>query len=201
MKAVEASLKRLQTDYIDLYQSHYYDENTPIEETMPAFDDLVRQGKVRYVGCSNYPAWRLMQSLWVSDKQGCTRYECLHRITAWCTPSSRNDGRGAGYKQGHRGRWQRFLITSTKSEAEVGSPERGAALLRWRWGCLNEWKTWARKKAAIDLQWLWLDARRSADHQPDLASLLELAGQPQSRDAPDPEKKVLTKPATGADHT
>ena len=77
MKAVEASLKRLQTDYIDLYQAHYYDENTPIEETMSAFADLIRQGKVRYAGCSNYPAWRLMQALWVSDKQGCARYECF----------------------------------------------------------------------------------------------------------------------------
>ncbi|HLE15594.1 MAG TPA: aldo/keto reductase [Anaerolineales bacterium] len=77
MKAIEASLTRLQTDYIDLYQSHYYDENAPIEETMSAFDDLVRQGKVRYVGCSNYPAWRLMQSLWISDQQGCARYDSL----------------------------------------------------------------------------------------------------------------------------
>jgi aryl-alcohol dehydrogenase-like predicted oxidoreductase len=77
MKAVEASLKRLQTDYIDLYQSHYYDENTPIEETLAAFDDLVRQGKVRYIGCSNYPAWRLMQSLWASSDQGSVHYECL----------------------------------------------------------------------------------------------------------------------------
>jgi aryl-alcohol dehydrogenase-like predicted oxidoreductase len=77
IKAVEASLKRLQTDYIDLYQSHYYDENTPIEETLAAYDDLVRQGKVRYIGCSNYPAWRLMQSLWAADKQGCARYESL----------------------------------------------------------------------------------------------------------------------------
>ena len=66
-QAVEASLRRLQTDYIDLYQTHSYDPNTPIEETLQALTDLVRQGKVRYIGCSNYPAWRLMQALWVSD--------------------------------------------------------------------------------------------------------------------------------------
>jgi aryl-alcohol dehydrogenase-like predicted oxidoreductase len=77
MQAVEASLSRLQTDYIDLYQAHYFDENTPIEETLAAFDDLVSQGKVRYIGCSNYPAWRLMQALWVSDRQDCARYDCL----------------------------------------------------------------------------------------------------------------------------
>ncbi|MBL8078656.1 MAG: aldo/keto reductase [Anaerolineales bacterium] len=77
MNAVEASLRRLQTDYIDLYQAHWTDESTPIEETMRAFDDLVRQGKVRYVGASNYAAWELMQALWVSDKYNLARYDSL----------------------------------------------------------------------------------------------------------------------------
>lgn len=77
MSAVEGSLKRLGTDYIDLYQTHWYDENTPIEETLSTLDDLVHQGKVRYVGCSNYPAWRLMQALWVSDRDGLIRYDSL----------------------------------------------------------------------------------------------------------------------------
>ncbi len=75
--AVEASLKRLDTDYIDLYQTHWYDEKTPIEETLTALDDLVRQDKVRYIGASNYPAWRLMQALWASDKYGLARYDSL----------------------------------------------------------------------------------------------------------------------------
>lgn len=77
MKAVEDSLRRLQTDYIDLYQTHFYDENTPIEETLSALDDLVHQGKVRYIGCSNYPAWRLMQALWASDKYNLARFDSL----------------------------------------------------------------------------------------------------------------------------
>ncbi len=77
MNAVEASLRRLQTDYIDLYQTHYFDVDTPIEETLRALDDLVRQGKVRYIGCSNYPAWRLMEALWVSDKHDLARYDSL----------------------------------------------------------------------------------------------------------------------------
>ena len=59
LDAVEASLRRLQVDYIDLYQTHFYDDKTPIEETLSVLDELVHQGKVRYVGCSNYPAWRL----------------------------------------------------------------------------------------------------------------------------------------------
>ena len=77
VKACEDSLRRLQTDYIDLYQTHFYDAETPIEETMEALDTLVRQGKVRYVGCSNYPAWRLMHALWVSDKYNLARYDCI----------------------------------------------------------------------------------------------------------------------------
>ncbi len=77
MNAVEASLRRLQTDYIDLYQSHWTDDDTPIEETMRAYDDLVKQGKVRYVGASNYAAWELMQALWTSDKHNLVRYERL----------------------------------------------------------------------------------------------------------------------------
>lgn len=77
LAAVEGSLRRLQTDYIDLYQAHFFDEHVPIEETLRAFDDLIRQGKVRYIGCSNYPTWRLMQALWVSDKLGLARYASL----------------------------------------------------------------------------------------------------------------------------
>ncbi len=77
MQGVEASLTRLQTDYIDLYQAHWDDRDTPIGETLRAFDDLVRQGKVRYVGASNYAAWRLTRSLWESDLRGYVRYESI----------------------------------------------------------------------------------------------------------------------------
>ncbi len=75
--AVEASLRRLGTDYIDLYQLHWPDDETPIEETLRALDDLVHQGKVRYVGCSNFPAWRLMQALWTADRRGLTAFVSL----------------------------------------------------------------------------------------------------------------------------
>jgi len=77
LQAVEDSLRRLKTDYIDLYQTHFYDPMTPIEETLQALDDLVRQGKVRYIGCSNYPAWRLMEALWTSDRRGLARFDSL----------------------------------------------------------------------------------------------------------------------------
>ena len=77
MSAVEDSLRRLQTDYIDLYQTHFVDENTPVEVTLSTMDDLIHQGKVRYSGCSNYPAWRLMEALWVSDVKKIHRFETL----------------------------------------------------------------------------------------------------------------------------
>ncbi|MCI5074450.1 aldo/keto reductase [Oricola sp.] len=70
MKAVEDSLRRLKTDYIDLYQYHFPDPDTPIEETMRALDDLVHQGKVRYLGCSNLPAWQLVDANWTARHLG-----------------------------------------------------------------------------------------------------------------------------------
>jgi aryl-alcohol dehydrogenase-like predicted oxidoreductase len=77
VSAVEASLRRLGTDNIDLYQTHSYDANTPIEETLSTLNDLVRQGKVRYIGCSNYPAWRLTEAIWTSKHAGLARYGSL----------------------------------------------------------------------------------------------------------------------------
>ena len=94
LQAVEASLRRLQVDYIDLYQSHDFDPAVPIDETLRAFDDLVRQGKVRYVACSNYPAWRLMQALWTSDARGWASYVCLQ----------------PHYNMVHRGEFERELM-------------------------------------------------------------------------------------------
>ena len=72
--ACEASLKRLGTDYIDLWQMHGFDAKTPIEETMRALDDLVSAGKVRYIGCSNYSGWHLMKALAIADRYGWTRF-------------------------------------------------------------------------------------------------------------------------------
>jgi aryl-alcohol dehydrogenase-like predicted oxidoreductase len=72
--AVEASLKRLKTDWIDLYQLHQPDPLTPIEETLRALDDLIRQGKVRYIGCSNLPAWQVVEALWTAEHAGLDRF-------------------------------------------------------------------------------------------------------------------------------
>ncbi len=77
MRAVEDSLTRLDIDAIDLYQTHWPDFDTPLDETLRALDDLVTQGKVRYLGASNYPAWLLMKASWVSDKLNIARYDCI----------------------------------------------------------------------------------------------------------------------------
>ena len=80
MQAIEASLRRLQTDYIDLYQSHRDDPDTPIEETLSAYADLIKQGKVREIGASNYSAARLAEALQVSTAQGLPRYQSLQPL-------------------------------------------------------------------------------------------------------------------------
>ncbi|MGA2574837.1 MAG: aldo/keto reductase [Bryobacteraceae bacterium] len=74
LEACDASLRRLGTDYIDLYQSHNFDSLTPLDETLRAFDDLIRAGKIRYMGCSNYSGWQLMKALSISDRLGIQRY-------------------------------------------------------------------------------------------------------------------------------
>ena len=74
IQAVDDSLRRLGTDYIDLYQLHGFDACTPIEEALSTLDDLVRAGKLRYIGCSNFSGWHLMKSLALSEKYGLARY-------------------------------------------------------------------------------------------------------------------------------
>jgi aryl-alcohol dehydrogenase-like predicted oxidoreductase len=77
IQACEDSLRRLRTDYIDLYQPHSPDPETPLDETLRALDDLVRSGKVRYAGCSNYPAWQIALALGSSERRGWARFDCV----------------------------------------------------------------------------------------------------------------------------
>lgn len=85
LKAVDDSLRRLQTDYIDLYQCHSPDDAAPLAETLRAFDDLVHSGKVRYLGLSNYPAWQVEKSLWLGDKHNLASVVCVqpHYNLVW----------------------------------------------------------------------------------------------------------------------
>lgn len=90
MRAVEDSLRRLQVDYLDLYQVHTIDNQVPIEETLSALTDLVRRGYVRYIGCSNFSAWRLMQALWASDKHGFERFVSIQPEYSLTQPTRSN---------------------------------------------------------------------------------------------------------------
>jgi aryl-alcohol dehydrogenase-like predicted oxidoreductase len=76
MNAIEGSLRRLGTDHIDVYYIHHVDVQTPLEEMLRAMDDLVHAGKVRYIACSNYQAWRLCDAIWISQSNGLSRFEC-----------------------------------------------------------------------------------------------------------------------------
>ena len=101
-RAVEASLRRLQTDHIDLYQLHAYDDVTPLEETLSALDDLVRDGKVLYVGCSNFDGWQVADASWTAQTSGLTpfvsvqnRYSLLDRtVEAEVIPACEKFGLG-----------------------------------------------------------------------------------------------------------
>ena len=102
ISACEASLRRLDTDYIDLYQIHCWDDSTPIEETLSALDDLVRAGKVRYIGCSNFTGWQIEKSVRVSEREGLARFDCVQPqysllvrdIEHEVLPASREEGLG-----------------------------------------------------------------------------------------------------------
>ncbi|WP_102127567.1 aldo/keto reductase [Deinococcus planocerae] len=90
MQACEDSLRRLQVDYIDLYQAHWIDNQTPIEETLEALTELVKRGYVRYIGCSNYSAWRLMQALWTSDRRGLEAFVSIQPEYSLLSPTRAN---------------------------------------------------------------------------------------------------------------
>jgi aryl-alcohol dehydrogenase-like predicted oxidoreductase len=102
MAAVEDSLRRLKTDWIDLYQMHSTDPRTPIEESLRALDDLVRQGKVRYIGCSNFPAWEMTEAAWTARSAGLNgfvscqdEFSLVHRAPeAELLPAARKFGFG-----------------------------------------------------------------------------------------------------------
>jgi aryl-alcohol dehydrogenase-like predicted oxidoreductase len=132
--AVDASLKRLRTDHIDLYQSHDDDTHTPLEETLGAFADLIKAGKVRAIGASNFSATRLAEALDTSRRLGLPRYECLQPLynlydrapyEADLEPLCRQEGLGVinffGLARG-------FLTGKYRSEADLGQSPRGAGI-------------------------------------------------------------------------
>ena len=139
-QAVEDSLRRLQTDYIDLYQSHFDDPSTPFEETLSTFDALIRAGKVRAIGASNLTPERLQEALAVSAKAGLARYECLQphynlseraRFEGPLEDLCRAEGLGVIPYYGLAGG---FLTGKYRAKADLGQSPRGAGAAKY----LNE---------------------------------------------------------------
>ena len=135
LEACEASLRRLRTDYIDLYQSHILDPETPLDETLRAFDDLVRSGMVRYIGCSNYAAWQLALALGVSERARLARYDCVQPRYNLLLPRDRGRAAAALPRPGgRRDRVQpaRGRIPDRQARAPTQPPRRGRAS---PWAC------------------------------------------------------------------
>lgn len=167
-EAVDASLKRLQTDYIDLYQSHEDDQITPLEETMEAFTELIKAGKVRAIGASNFSGERLQEALNVSEKNGFARYETMQPeynlydredYETNLGPVCAKNGLGViTYFSLASG----FLTGKYRSEADLGQSKRGGGIKRF----LNERglrildaldivaKEYNSTPAAVSLAWL-----------------------------------------------
>lgn len=158
LKAVEASLRRLGTDHIDLYQVHVFDDATPPEETLSTLDGLVRAGKVRFVGASNYAAWQLQKSVDLSRQHGWEPFACLQplynlldREAEWdLLPVCRNEGLGVIPWSPLRGGWLSGRYRRDQTAPPPGSrvdvaPDQG--------GWPEAWQTYANERT-----WTVLDA-------------------------------------------
>jgi aryl-alcohol dehydrogenase-like predicted oxidoreductase len=129
LSAVEASLRRLRTDYIDLYQTHVFDDGTPMEETLSTLDGLVRSGKVRFLGASNYAGWQLQKSIDLAHRHGWEAFSCLQplynlldREAEWdLVPVSQNEGVGIIPWSPLRGGW-----LSGKYRRDMDGPPPGS---------------------------------------------------------------------------
>jgi aryl-alcohol dehydrogenase-like predicted oxidoreductase len=178
ISAVEASLRRLGTDYIDLYQIHVFDDATPLEETLSTLDGLVRAGKVRFVGASNYAGWQLQKSVDLSRLRGWEPFACLQplynlldREAEWdLLPVCREEGLGVIPWSPLRGGWLSGRYRREQAAAPPGSradvdPDAGG----WpeAWGTYANERTWAvldavrdvaertgRSAAQVALRWL-----------------------------------------------
>jgi aryl-alcohol dehydrogenase-like predicted oxidoreductase len=171
----EASLRRLGTDYIDLYQVHAWDALTPLEETLSALTDLVRAGKVRYVGVSNFTGWQLMKALWVSELRGLERFVCLQpqyslverNVEREILPVCREEGLGVipwsplggGFLSGKYRRGERLPQGSRIAEAVESMEEHWDRRATERnWNTLNAVgeisEETGKSYAQISLNWL-----------------------------------------------
>jgi aryl-alcohol dehydrogenase-like predicted oxidoreductase len=192
MTAVEASLRRLKTDWIDLYQLHFADPLTPMEETLGALNDLVHQGKVRYIGCSNLPAWQMVEAQWISRERGWERfisaqdeYSLLVRqIEAEKIPAAQAYGMGLlPYFPLASG----LLTGKYKRGAQAEAGTRFASIQRLaerystdtNWALVEQLEAFCAKRGRtlLELAFSWLLAR------PTVASVIAGATKPEQLDA------------------
>jgi aryl-alcohol dehydrogenase-like predicted oxidoreductase len=176
--ACEGSLRRLQTDYVDLYQAHCWDRYTPLDETLAAFDDLLRSGKVRYLGVSNFTGWQLMKALWLSDEHGWARFVCLQprynlvdrHVERELLPICREEGLGVipwsplggGFLSG---KYRRDAAMPQDARIARAAPNQAEAMERQ--GTERAWRTLdlvshiaqQRGKSAAQVALAWLNAR------------------------------------------
>jgi aryl-alcohol dehydrogenase-like predicted oxidoreductase len=192
LEAVQASLRRLRVDYVDLYQIHSWDPNTPIEETLRALDDLVRRGDVRYVGCSNFRAWQVVESQWVARTEHLSPlisiqvpYHLLDRsVEAELVPACQRYGVGVlpyfplagGFLSGRYQRGQVLPADARLATARLwGDPLAGQVLTETNFAKLAVLERFARERgrAVRELALAWLAA------QPQVSSVLVGATRPQ----------------------
>lgn len=187
MRAVEASLRRLKTDWIDLYQLHRPDPETPIEETLRALDDLVRQGKVRYIGCSNLVAWEVVQAQWTSRSLGLNafvscqdEYNLLNRaIEKDLVPAMQAYGLGllpyfplaSGVLTG---KYKRNAAVPEGSRFQKAPAMKDQFLTEHNWSVLEGIEAFCARRglAMTDLAFVWLASR------PTVASVIAGASSP-----------------------
>ncbi|HEY64661.1 MAG TPA: aldo/keto reductase [Caldilineae bacterium] len=152
LAAVEASLRRLNTDYIDLYQVHAWDDATPLEETLSTLDDLVRSGKVRYIGASNFSGWQLQKAIDISKQMGWEPFRCLQplynlldRSTEWeLIPVCINEGVGVIPWSPLRGGWLTGKYRRGMEKPPEGTRVDLAERQGWSesWSRYNNERTW-----------------------------------------------------------
>ena len=171
MNAVEASLKRLKTDHIDLYQMHRFDAETPLEETLGALDDLVTQGKVRYLGNSNYTGWQIADADWIARNEHKNRFVSAQnnyslierRVEHEVTPACERFGLGmlpffplaSGLLTG---KYKRGEAPAEGTRLAAWGPRGAAALTDQNFDRLEKLSSWAEERGhdMLDLAFSWL---------------------------------------------
>jgi len=150
LAAVESSLRRLATDYIDLYQVHCWDEATPLEETLSALNGLVRSGKVHYLGASNYTGWQLQKAVDMSRQRRWEAFSCMQpqynllcRSTEWeVLPVCRNEGLGVTPWSPLQGGWLSGKFRRGMKAPPEGTRVKGSEGTVWSWSAYNNEHTW-----------------------------------------------------------